>query len=232
MISIRRGEERGKTEISWLDSRHSFSFGHYYDPRHMGFSVLRVINDDRVRAGAGFAPHGHRDMEIISYVVDGALAHQDSTGSSAVTRSGEVQRMTAGRGIQHSEFNGSKDAPVRFLQIWIMPEKGGLEPGYEQKAFPLEERRGKLALLLAPDGAQGALKIHQDVRMYGSVLETGDQVDHAIEQGRSAWVQVVRGKLEVNGHMLAEGDGAAIEQESRLELRGIDAAEVLVFDLP
>lgn len=232
MIAIRRAEERGQTEISWLDSRHSFSFGGYFDPQHMGFSVLRVINDDRVRGGAGFAPHGHRDMEIISYVVDGGLAHQDSTGTQAVTRAGEIQRMTAGRGIQHSEFNASQSESVRFLQIWITPEKQGLEPGYEQRAVRLKERRGELVLLLSPEGGDEVLKIHQNVRLYGAVLGNEDVVEYTIPEGRRSWVQVVLGTMELNGHRLKEGDGAAIDEAQVLVLRGLEGGEVLLFDLP
>jgi redox-sensitive bicupin YhaK (pirin superfamily) len=232
MLTIRRADDRGRTKIGWLDSRHSFSFGGYYDREHTGFSVLRVINDDRVDPGAGFPPHGHQNMEIISYVVDGAMAHEDSTGAAAVTRAGEVQRMTAGSGVRHSEFNASETDELRFLQIWIPPQTQGLEPGYEQRKFPLEERRGRLQLLVGPEGQGDALSIHQDARLYGTLLGQGESVAHDIPDGRHVWVQVVRGEVRVNGEQLSEGDGAAISEESRVEFEGVDEAEVIVFDLP
>lgn len=233
MITIRKAEARGHFDHGWLDTRHTFSFADYHDPRFMGFRDLRVINEDRVRPGEGFGTHGHRDMEIVSYVLEGELAHRDSTGSGATLRPGEVQRMSAGTGIRHSEFNGSPDAPVHFLQIWIIPEREGLSPGYEQKVFPAEERRGALRLLAAPHGEGGALTLHQDVRLYGSLLPEGTTVTLPLAPGRHAWVQVARGEVELSGERLSAGDGAAVTDEQALSLRGAGPgeAELLVFDL-
>jgi quercetin 2,3-dioxygenase len=231
MIIVRPAEERGAADFGWLDSRHTFSFGHYHDPRHMGIGALRVINDDRVAPGGGFDTHPHRDMEIISYVLEGALEHKDSIGTGSVIRPGDVQRMTAGTGIAHSEFNHSRTEPVHFLQIWIIPEKKGLPPGYEQKAFPVEERRGKARLVASRDGRDGSLTVHQDVDLYTSVLEEGDEVSLALRPGRSAWVQVARGTVAVNGTSLKEGDGAAVLDVEGLRLTGETGGEVLVFDL-
>ncbi len=231
MITIRRAEDRGHFDHGWLDTRHTFSFADYQDDRFMGFRDLRVVNEDRVRPGQGFGMHGHRDMEIVSYVLEGALAHRDSLGSGSTLRPGEVQRMSAGTGIRHSEFNGSPDAPVHFLQIWILPERDGLAPSYEQKAFPLEERRGKLRLLVSPDAADGALRIHQDVRLYGTVLGDGEEAALELASGRHAWIQVARGEVVANGERLRAGDGAAVSGERRVALRGAGAAEVLLFDL-
>ena len=231
MIIVRPAEERGVANFGWLDSRHTFSFGHYYDPRHMGIGALRVINDDRVAPGGGFDTHSHQDMEIISYVLEGAMEHQDSIGTGSVIRPGDVQRMTAGTGIAHSEFNHSRTEPVHFLQIWIVPERKGLEPGYEQKTFPLEERRGKARLVASRDGRNGSLTVHQDVDLYTSVLEAGDEVAIALRPERSAWVQVARGAVTLNGTGLKEGDGAAVFDTATLTLTSDTGSEVLVFDL-
>jgi quercetin 2,3-dioxygenase len=231
MIIVRPAEERGVANFGWLDSRHTFSFGHYYDPRHMGIGALRVINDDRVAPGGGFDTHAHQDMEIISYVLEGAMEHQDSIGTGSVIRPGDVQRMTAGTGIAHSEFNHSRAEPVHFLQIWIVPERKGLEPGYEQKTFPLEERRGKARLVASRDGRDGSLTVHQDIDLYTSVLEAGDEVAIALRPERSAWVQVARGAVTLNGTGLKEGDGAAVFDTATLTLTSDTGSEVLVFDL-
>ncbi len=233
MITIRKAEDRGHFDHGWLDTRHTFSFASYHDDAHMGFRALRVVNEDRVKPGEGFGRHGHRDMEILSYVLSGALAHEDSTGGKGVLRPGEVQRMSAGTGVTHAEFNGSADEPVHFLQIWILPDRAGHLPSYEQKPFPEAERRGKLRLLASPDGAEGSLTIHQDARVYGTILGERESVRHALASGRHAWVQVARGELEVNGKRLRAGDGAALSGESEVALAGAgrSPAEVLVFDL-
>jgi hypothetical protein len=231
MISVRRSDDRGHFDHGWLDTRHTFSFAEYLDPRFMGFRDLRVINEDRVRAGEGFGTHGHRDMEIISYVLEGELAHRDSLGHGETLRPGEVQRMTAGTGIRHSEFNGSPASPLHFLQIWILPERSGLPPGYEQKAFPEAERRGRLRLVAAPGGPDGALSINQDVRVFAGLLAAGERDRIELAPGRGAWVQVARGSASVNGVELRAGDGAAIEDEAALEISGVSDAEVLAFDL-
>ncbi len=231
MIRVRKASERGASRYDWLDSRHTFSFNEYYDPRHMGFRSLRVINDDRVAPGAGFPTHGHRDMEILSYVLEGALEHKDSLGTGSVIAAGDVQRMSAGTGVLHSEYNHSRTEPVRFLQIWILPERRGIAPGYEQKTFSHELKQGRLLLIAAPGGREGALTIHQDASMYAAVLEPGQGVTHEIVPERHAWVQVARGAVTLNGHALGEGDGAAVSEESRLELVGTEPAEVLLFDL-
>jgi hypothetical protein len=231
MITFRDRMTRGHTHTGWLDSRHSFSFGEYRDPTQMGFRSLRVINEDRVIPGAGFPQHGHRDMDIISYVLEGALQHKDSIGNGTVIRPGEVQRMSAGTGIQHSEFNASPTEPVHFLQIWIVPDRRGLAPSYEQKPFPLEERRGKLRLVAAPGGQDGAVTLHQDARLYIANLAAGERVDHQIATGRGAWLQVARGIARLNGTELREGDGAALEDEPRASIAAETDAEVLLFDL-
>jgi redox-sensitive bicupin YhaK (pirin superfamily) len=232
MITVRPAAARGQANFDWLDSRHTFSFGHYYDPQHMGFGPLRVINEDRVAPGGGFATHGHQNMEIISYVLDGALEHKDSLGTGSVIRPGDVQKMSAGSGIRHSEYNASKTEPVHFLQIWIQPDRSNIEPSYAQQAYPREERQGRLRLVASPDGAEGSIRLVQDARMYAGLLAPGDTVTHAIGAGRRAWVQVARGVVSLNGARLAAGDGAAIEGEPRLDVSGIDDAEVLLFDLP
>jgi quercetin 2,3-dioxygenase len=233
MITLRRAEERGHADHGWLDTRHTFSFADYHDPEHMGFSDLRVINEDRVKPGMGFGQHGHRDMEIISYVLEGELRHQDSLGNGSTIRPGEVQRMSAGTGVQHSESNPSRDRPVHFLQIWILPSERGIEPGYEQKSFPEAERRGRLRLVASPDGRDGSLTIHQDARLSLALLAPGDKVRQELAKGRSAWVQVARGELTLDGQRLRAGDGAAVTGESALEIvgQGDRPAEVLVFDL-
>lgn len=231
MIKIRPAGERGRADFGWLDSRHTFSFGEYHDPQHMGFRTLRVINDDRVQPGRGFGTHPHRDMEIVSYVLDGALEHKDSLGTGSVIRPGEVQRMTAGTGVLHSEFNPSKSEAVRFLQIWILPERARLAPSYEQREFPAEERHNKLRLIASRDGREGSITVHQDVSVYAAVLEPGASVTHAIAPGRHAWVQVARGAALLGGERLGEGDGAALSDEAALTITGDTAAEVLVFDL-
>lgn len=231
MLTIRRSEERGHANHGWLDSYHTFSFASYYDPDNMGFRHLRVINQDRVAAGMGFPTHPHRDMEIISYVLDGALEHKDTLGTSAVIRPGEVQRMTAGTGIAHSEYNHSKSDPVHFMQIWILPEKRGLQPGYEQKMYTEEEKRSNLRLVASRDGRNGSVTIHQDVDLYATLLEPGEKVVHPIKNGRNVWVQVARGQIKLNDLPLKAGDGAAISDENSVTLEGTKAAEVLLFDL-
>ncbi len=231
MIALRPARDRGQTELDWLDSRHTFSFGDYYDPAHMGFRALRVINDDRVAPGRGFGTHPHRDMEIVTYVLAGALEHEDSLGTGSVIRPGDVQRMTAGTGILHSEYNPSPAEPVHLLQIWLLPERRGLAPGYEQKHFALEERRGRLRLVAAPDGRDGSVVIRQDAELYAAVLQDGERVRHRLRPGRYAWVQVATGDVTLNGRPLAAGDGAAVSGEEGLELTAPRAAEVLVFDL-
>lgn len=230
MLQVRKAAERGRADFGWLDSRHTFSFGEYYDPNFMGFGPLRVINDDRVAPGGGFGAHGHRDMEIVSYVLDGALAHKDSLGTGSAIKPGDVQRMSAGSGIRHSEFNGSDSEPVRFLQIWLLPEKNGLAPSYEQKAF--DNRAGKLRLVASRDGRDGSVTIHADADLYATVLAKGDETRHAFASGRIGWVQVARGSLEVNGVTLDEGDGLAIAEEAAITLRANGGeAEALVFDM-
>lgn len=232
MIRIRRSEERGHANHGWLDTYHTFSFNTYYDPAYMGFRALRVINDDRVAAGMGFGTHGHRDMEIITYVLKGELAHKDSMGNGSTIYPGDVQRMSAGTGVRHSEFNGSKSDELRLLQIWLLPEREGIEPGYEQKYFGEEEKRGKLRLVASPDSREGSVKIHQDAELYSTVLGNGEEVKHTFKPGRYGYVQVARGGVSLNGQELKEGDGAAIANESELTIRGADAeAEVLLFDL-
>ncbi|WP_242336605.1 pirin family protein [Anaeromyxobacter sp. SG66] len=231
MITIRRSEARGHFDHGWLDTRHTFSFADYHDPGHMGFRTLRVINEDRVAPGQGFGTHGHRDMEILSYVLSGRLAHRDSMGTGSTIGPGEVQRMTAGTGVLHSEFNGSDSEPVRFLQIWILPERRGLLPGYEQKQFPEEERRGRLRLVASHDGADGSVTIHQDARVYAALLGAGERAVLPLDAGRHAWVQVARGTLRLGDETLAAGDGAAMSDEREVRLEGVEAAEVLVFDL-
>jgi redox-sensitive bicupin YhaK (pirin superfamily) len=233
MLIIRKSAERGTANLGWLVSRHTFSFSDYYDPGHMGFGPLRVINEDRVQPGQGFGTHGHSDMEIISYVLEGALEHKDSIGTGSVIRPGEVQVMSAGTGIRHSEFNHSKSDPVHFLQIWIEPERDGIKPRYEQKAFPDGEKRGRLRLVGSTDGRDGSLVIHQDVDLFAALLNSGDKVTHTFRNGREGWIQVARGAIEANGQRLDAGDGAAIEDEAALTITGrADGSEILVFDLP
>jgi quercetin 2,3-dioxygenase len=231
-IMIRPAKERGHADHGWLDTWHTFSFSDYYDPRFMGFSALRVINEDFVAPGRGFPTHGHRDMEIITYVLEGALEHRDSLGTGSIIRPGEVQRMSAGTGVRHSEANPSSAEPVHLLQIWIHPAAAGITPGYEQKAFAEEEKRGRLRLVASPDGADGSVTIHQDTRVYATLLSPGQQVVHRLAPGRHAWVHVARGSLTLNGERLAAGDGAAIIAETTLTLVGEHDAEALLFDLP
>lgn len=230
MLRIRKSIERGHADHGWLNSYHTFSFANYYDPRQMGFRALRVINEDRVQKGSGFPTHPHQNMEIVSYVLEGALEHKDSMGNGTVIRPGEVQRMSAGTGITHSEFNHSKDELVHFLQIWIEPEKDGLVPGYEQKFFADEEKKGGLRLVASRDGREGSVTIHQDVNLYAALLGGGDEIAYTIPPGRHVWLQGARGKVLVNGQKLAEGDGAAISDEDQVVVTG-EEAEILLFDL-
>ena len=230
MQTIRHADERGEADLGWLDSRHTFSFGDYYDPRQMGYGSLRVINEDRVQPGRGFDPHGHSDMEIVSYVLSGALEHKDSLGTGSVIRPGEVQRMTAGTGIRHSEFNPSREEPVHFLQIWILPERSGLEPGYEQKRFSDAEKRGRLCLVGSRDGRDGSLTIHQAVDLYATLLDPEDEIAHTAAPGHKIWVQVVHGAIRCNGQRVNAGDGVAIEGED-VRLRAETGAEALLFDM-
>jgi redox-sensitive bicupin YhaK (pirin superfamily) len=230
MVTLSPAAARGHTDIGWLDSHHTFSFGEWYDPKHMGFRSLRVINDDRVAPGGGFPTHGHADMEIVSYVLEGALAHKDSIGTGSVIRPGDVQRMSAGTGVRHSEFNDSKTEPVHFLQIWIVPDRRGHAPGYEQKNFPEAERRGRLRLVASQDGREGSVTLHQDVALWAGVLDEGQKAELALAPGRHAWIHVARGAASVNGQRLGEGDGAAVSDETALALEG-HGGEVLVFDL-
>jgi quercetin 2,3-dioxygenase len=231
MITIRKSGDRGVGRHGWLTTRHTFSFANYYDPKHMGFRTLRVINEDTVAPGKGFGSHHHDNMEIVSIVMQGALAHRDSTGGEGVLRRGEVQRMSAGTGVVHSEFNGSDQEPVDFFQIWIVPEEDGIKPDYEQKLFSDDERRGRLRLVVAPGHPDGALDIHQDARVYASILANGERVEHALDDGRGAWIQVARGSVDVNGTKLNAGDGAAIEDERVLSIAATADSEFLLFDL-
>jgi hypothetical protein len=231
MMTIRRATERGHAEHGWLDGYHSFSFADYYDPKHMGFRGLRVINEDWIAPGQGFGRHPHRDMEIISYVVEGALEHQDSMGNGSVMRPGDVQRMSAGTGVTHSEFNGSKSEPVHLLQIWLVPAERGIEPSYEQKHFSEQEKHGKLRLVASPKGDDGSVTIHTDARLYAGKFASGERAQHELGPGRHAWVQVVRGRVNVNGTALGAGDGAALSDVGAVGLEGVDDAEVLLFDL-
>ena len=233
MIKVRHAKERGTANFGWLDSRHTFSFGDYYDPKQMGFGPLRVINEDRVSPGQGFGTHGHRDMEIISYVLEGALEHKDSIGTGSVIRPGDVQVMSAGTGIRHSEFNHSKSEPVHFLQIWVVPDREGIAPRYEQKTFPDADKRGRLRLVGSSDGRDGSVVIHQDVELFAAILNASEQATLPLSTGRKAWLQVVRGAVVMNGQDLDAGDGAAVEGEPRLTVTAkTDGAEILVFDLP
>src|SRR5262245_34605858 len=233
MLDIRKSAERGTAELGWLFSRHTFSFSNYYDPEHMGFGPLRVINEDRVQPGQGFGTHGHRDMEIISYELEGALEHKDSLGTGSVIRPGDVQVMSAGTGIRHSEFNHSQAEPVHFLQIWVLPDRAGLQPRYEQKTFAADDKRGRLRLVASADGSEGSVIVHQDVRLYATLLDKDEQVEHTLQAGRKAWVQVARGAVEVNGEALQAGDGAALKDAAQVSIKATAAGtEVLLFDLP
>lgn len=232
MITPRPAEARGHFNFGWLDTHHSFSFGHYFDPRHMGFGPLRVINEDVVEPGRGFDTHGHSDMEIITYVLDGAVAHKDSLGNGSEIRPGDVQRMSAGSGIRHSEYNPSKTAPLHLLQIWLLPNETGLTPSYEQKAFADSEKRDRLRLIVSGDGREGSVTIHQDADLYATVLSEGASVTHTPAKGRLAWVQVARGEVELNGETLKAGDGASVRDETTLTLKGRAAeSEVILFDM-
>lgn len=231
MITLRPGKERGHANHGWLDSYHTFSFANYYDPKHMNFRALRVINEDWVEPSAGFSAHSHRDMEIITYVLEGALEHKDSLGTGAVIKPGEAQRMSAGTGITHSEFNHSTTEPVHLLQIWIVPDTQGITPSYEQRDFPIEEKLGKLRLIAAKDGREGAVKIHQDVDLYASVLASGDRLVHNLKSDRYAWLQVVRGEAKLNDYALQAGDGVAVSQTELLNISTDAGAEILLFDL-
>jgi redox-sensitive bicupin YhaK (pirin superfamily) len=231
-MTLRPASERGHGQHGWLDTRHTFSFSDYHDPRHMGFRVLRVINEDRVAAGQGFGTHGHRDMEIISYVLEGALGHKDSLGNGSVLRPGELQCMTAGTGIRHSEFNPSESERVHFYQIWLLPKQQGLPPRYDQRAFPEEERRGELRVVASPDGREGSLTIHQDAEVRLASLAAGERVTHELAPRRHAWLQVLRGSVQLNGVPLATSDGAAVSDESPLTVLGTESCEVMLFDLP
>ena len=232
MIKVRKANERGAVNLGWLDSKHSFSFGDFYDPEHMGFGSLRVINDDTVQPGQGFGTHPHRDMEIISYVIDGALEHKDSMGNGAVMRSGEVQRMTAGTGVSHSEFNHSKEDLVHFLQIWVLPEAQSLAPGYEQKNFSVEDKTNRLRLVASRDGADGSVTIHQDMRIYASVLTPGTSLTHSLADGRQAWIQVASGDVTVAGESLSSGDGIAVAEIDSIDVKAGTESEILLFDMP
>lgn len=231
MIALRPAANRGRTQLDWLDSWHSFSFGDYVDPAHRGFRSLRVINDDRVAPGAGFDTHPHRDMEIITWVLSGALAHRDSLGNGSTIVPGDVQRMTAGTGILHSEFNPSPSEPLHLLQIWLLPERKALPPSYEQRSFPSAAKRGRLRLVASRDGREGSVMVHQDAALYAAELAAGESVTHALDAGRFAWLQVARGGLVLNGGPLAAGDGAAISGETRLAIAAQADSEFLLFDL-
>ena len=231
MLTVRKAEDRGHADHGWLDSHHTFSFADYYDPHFMGFRSLRVINDDRVKGGNGFGSHSHRDMEIISYVLEGALAHPDSTGTGAEIRPGDVQRMSAGRGVTHSEQNASRSERVHFLQIWIQPDVRGIAPSYEQKAFSDAEKAGRLRLVASPDGRDGSVTIHSDARLHAGVFEAGQRAELSLAAGRHAWIHVARGQVRVNGETLAAGDGMALSDETTITVEGVDRGEVLVFDL-
>ena len=231
MITVRKADERGHANHGWLDTYHTFSFANYYDPKHMGFRALRVINEDYVTPTAGFGTHGHRDMEIITYVLEGALEHKDSIENGSVIQPGDVQRMSAGTGIMHSEFNHSETEPVHLLQIWLLPEKNGLPPSYEQQNFSPAKTPGKLCLVAARDGREGAVTVHQDVDLYAAVLRAGDRTSHTLKPQRHAWVQVVRGTITLNGLALDTSDGAAISNETEIAIAATQDAEILLFDL-
>lgn len=232
MLTLRKANDRGHANHGWLNSRHTFSFGGYHDPRYMGVSNLRVINDDTVAPGGGFAPHSHSDMEIVSYVLDGALEHRDSLGNGSVIRPGDVQHMSAGTGVTHSEYNPSPDAAVHFLQIWLEPNAMGVEPGYAQRHFPLADRRGRWVPLVSPDGRDGSIAAHQDAVMLGTVLAGGETLSHRFAEGRQGYLQVVRGRMRVGNVVLEAGDGLRVQRQPTLDLEGVDAAEALLFDLP
>jgi quercetin 2,3-dioxygenase len=231
MLTIRPAQERGEANHGWLHAFHSFSFADYHDPRHMGFRTLRVLNDDTIEPGQGFGTHGHRDMEIITYVLEGALEHKDSLGSGGVLKPGDVQYMNAGHGVRHSEFNHSPDKKLKLLQIWVHPKTSGLDPEYAEAHFSAEEKMGRLRLLASPDGREGSLRVHQDFHLYASILEKNQKLDYEISPGRHVWIQVAHGNLEVNGQALGPGDGVAVSEEDNLQISGVDSAEFLLFDL-
>jgi len=231
MINIRKAKERGHFDHGWLNTYHTFSFDQYYDPRYMGFRNLRVINEDFVAAGRGFPTHGHRDMEIITYILEGALKHEDSMGNGSVIRPGDVQRMTAGTGVRHSEKNASNTERVHLLQIWILPHTVDLQPGYEQKAFTDDERRGQLRLIASEDSRDGSVEVHQDISLFASILSAGQEVERTMDERRYAWIQVARGSIDVNGENAAQGDGVVVTGESALKIKAQDDAEILLFDL-
>jgi quercetin 2,3-dioxygenase len=231
MLKLRPGNQRGLADHGWLKSRHTFSFADYYDPAHMGFRSLRVINDDRVAPARGFGTHPHRDMEIISYVLEGQLAHKDSIGTGSVIRPGDVQRMSAGTGVRHSEFNASETELVHFLQIWLMPNRMGIQPGYEQKSFSIQEKQGRFRLVASPDAADGSVTIHSDARVYAGVFDAGERARLELEPGRHAWVHVARGSAKVNGQALEDGDALALSEEAAVEVEGTSGGEVIAFDL-
>ncbi len=232
MLEVRKADDRGIANFGWLDSRHTFSFGHYHDPRHMGFGPLLVINEDKVTPAKGFGTHGHRDMEIISYVLDGELAHKDSMGNGSVLRYGDVQRMSAGTGVMHSEFNHSSDKQVHFLQIWIQPSVQGIPPSYEEKHFDTTSKAGKLRLIASPDGEQGSVTIHQDANLYASILQASQEITHTLAAGRSAYLHLIRGKIKANGMVLHTGDALKIQAETLITINEAEDAELLLFDLP
>ncbi len=232
MLTLRRADERGHADHGWLDSYHTFSFAGYHDPKHMGFRTLRVINEDRVAPGKGFGTHGHRDMEILSYVLAGSLQHRDSMGNGSAIRPGDVQRMSAGTGVQHSEFNGSQTEKVHFLQIWILPRAANLSPGYEQKHFSPEERRGKLKLIASEKGEEGSVSLQSDLRLYASLLGNGEKQLWTPPKGRSTWIHLAKGSLRVDGQLLGPGDAVSTSDGTPIPLEGVDLAEFLVFDLP
>lgn len=231
MITVRHAEERGVANFGWLNSRHTFSFGHYYDPKFMGFGPLRVINEDQVTPGRGFGTHGHQDMEIISYVLEGAMAHEDSLGTGSVIRPGDVQRMSAGTGVRHSEYNASDNDPLHFLQIWIEPDRKGLEPSYEQKTFTHEDKSGQLRLVGSRDGRDGSVTIHQDVDLYAANLAESETVTHQFSAGRKGWVQVAQGEVQLDGQALSVGDGVALEGPRSATFTAKTATEILLFDM-
>ena len=232
MITVRKSNDRGHLNFGWLDTFHTFSFGEYHDPNHMGFRELRVINEDRVAPGRGFGTHPHRDMEIVTYVLQGALEHKDSMGNGSVIRPGDVQRMSAGTGVTHSEFNSSPNEEVHLLQIWILPEKAGLTPSYEQKNFSDSSKEGVLKLIASPDGREGAVTLHQDVSLYASILKSGETLEYALNSKRFAWIQMIRGEIKVEDFVLKAGDGASLENEEKIVLKAKEDSEILLFDLP
>ena len=231
MIQVRKAAERGHADHGWLNTYYTFSFADYYDPRQMGFRALRVMNEDRVQPGQGFGMHGHRDMEIVTYVLSGSLQHKDSMGNGSAIRAGELQRMTAGTGVRHSEFNDSSAEPVHLYQIWLLPERNGLKPEYEQRQFSEADKQGRFRLVASPEGKDGSLTIHQDARLYLANVEEGTALNHALQSGRHAWLQVLRGRVTLNGQTLSAGDGAAISEERGLEVAGQQDSELMLFDL-